>query len=191
MEQDLVQRIILLIVYSLILVPEIIRRGRTVKKELKNDIPPLTLRNVVTRGLGFAIAAGSGLGIIGVFLGMKYDIPIERAIWGSIYGAILSFILGVILFPLAQLLYERNGTIYRPPGLKVAKVAKMVPPIRSVTAITRGGLVFLVAFLASLATTFLRSGELNWNHSFLVGLGIFIAYFIFLVSLRIIMKEEV
>ena len=111
MEQGLIQRIVLLVVYSLILVPVLIRRGRTVKKELRNGIPPLTLRSVITRGLGFAIAIGSSGGIIGVFLGLEYDIPIGRVIWGSIYVAILAFILGIIGFPLVQLLSERTGTI--------------------------------------------------------------------------------
>jgi len=186
MEQDLAQRIVLIVVYTLILIPVIRWRSRTVKIELSNGIPPLTLRNVIIRGLGFAIAIGSSGGIIGVFLGMKYDIPIGRVIWGSIYGAILAFILGVILFPLAQLFYERSGMIpYR------LETAKRVPPIRSVTALTQGGLAFLSAFLTSLAITFLMRGEINWKGSFLVGLGVFIGYFIFLILMRITMKEEV
>lgn len=179
MEQDLAQRIVLIVVYTLILIPVVRWRSRTVKIELSNGIPPLTLRNVIIRGLGFAIAIGSSGGIIGVFLGMKYDIPIGRVIWGSIYGAILAFILGVILFPLAQLLYERNGTIrYRPR--EVIKVKHLI----------YAGLAFLSAYLAALAATFLIRGEINWKGPFLAGLGVFIGYFIFLVLIRITMKEE-
>lgn len=177
MEQDLIQRIALLVVYSLLLVPVVRWRGRTVKIELSNGIPPLTWHHLFTKGLGFAIACGSSLGMIGIFLGLRYSHPIRRAIWVPIYGTILCFIMGLII----MLFSERGiGTIYRPgPG-----AAKRVPPIRSVTAITQGGFAFLAAFLASLAITFLRGGELNWNYSFLVGLGIFIGYFIALAALR-------
>jgi len=150
---------------------------RTVKKEVRNGIPPLTWHHLFIKGLGFAITCGSSLGMIGIFLGLRYGHPIRRAIWVPIYGTILCFIMGLIIL----LFSERGiGTIYRPrPG-----AAKRVPPLISVTAITQGGLAFLAAFLASLATTFLRSGEFNLNHSFLVGLSIFIGYFIALAALR-------
>ena len=177
MEQDLIQRIVLFVVYFLIFVPVTIWTVRNAKKELRNGIPPLTWHHLFTKGLGFAIACGSSLGMIGIFLRLRYGHPIRRAIWGSIYGAILCFIIGLIIMQFSE---RGIGTIYRPgPG-----AAKRVPPIRSVTAITQGGLAFLAAFLTSLAITFLRSGELNWNHSFLVGLGIFIGYFIALAILR-------
>ena len=180
MEQDLVQRIALLVVYSLILVP-VVRWGiRNAKKEVRNGVPPLTWRRLFTKGLLFALWCGSFSGILAVFLGRKFDHPIGRAIWGPIYVAILCFILGVLVIPVGQLLSERRfGAIrYRP------REGKRVPPIRSVTALIQGGLAFLSAFLTSLAITFLRNGEINWKRSFLVGLSIFITYFIVLVLLR-------
>jgi len=177
-------------------VPVVRWRGRTVKKELSNGIPPLTLLNVITRGLGFAIAIGSSGGIIGVFLGMKYDIPIGRAIWGSIYVAILAFILGSIGFPLVQLLSERYGTIrmqYSPgkASERHGTIRYRVGEVTRVRHFINVGFAFLAAFLAGLAITFLRNGEINWKGPFLAGIGVFIGYFIFLVLIRITMKEEV
>ena len=179
MDQDLVQRIAILVVNSLILVPVVRWAVRNAKKEVRNGIPPLTWRSAFTRGLVFALMCGSSAGIFAALFGRKFGHPIGKALWAPIYVGILTFILGGIGFPLVQLLSERTGTIpYR------LETAKRVPPIRSVTALIRGGLAFLSAFLTGLVITFLRSGEINWKGAFLIGLGVFIAYFIVLAALR-------
>ena len=111
MEQNRVQHISLLVDYSLILLP-VVRWGvRNAKKEIRNGVPPLTLHHAFTKGLVFALWCGSGSGILAVFLGMKFDHPIGRAIWGPIQVGILCLIIGFIVFPLVQLLSERLGTI--------------------------------------------------------------------------------
>ena len=189
MEQDLVQRIALLVVYSLILVPAVRWGIRNAKKEVRNGIPPLTWRSAFTRGLVFALMCGSSAGIFAALFGRKYGHPIGKALWAPIYVGILTFILGGIGFPLVQLLSERTGTIrihYSPEKAseRHGTIRYRAGEVTRVRHFINAGFAFLAAFVAGLAITFLRNGELNWKRSFLVGLSIFITYFIVLATLR-------
>ena len=189
MDLDLVQRIAIVVVNSLILVPVGRWAVRNANKEIRNGIPPLTWRSIVTRGFVFALMCGSSAGIFAAIFGRKYGHPIGKALWAPIYVGILTFILGSIAFPLVQLLSERFGTIriQYSPGEASERLGTMQYRLGEVTRVRHlinAGLAFLSAFLAGLVTNFLMSGEINWKGAFLIGLGVFIAYFIVLTALR-------
>jgi len=109
MKLELILRITLVIIYSLILVFSLRWSWQSfLKKQLAtSQLLPLTFQNVLKKAIAFGLVSGSSFGILAVFLSIVYKLPIARAIWVPLYAMFLCFIAGCTFFPFVQWLSQR------------------------------------------------------------------------------------
>lgn len=90
-------RVALLAIYLPIFALGLMLGIRDARKKMKMEIVLLTPRNVLWRAGLLTMTVGSGIGVLAVFLGIRYGHSVERAMWVPVYAAILAFIVFIAL----------------------------------------------------------------------------------------------